>query len=372
MELTRNRDWYILTKDDSGKQIKYNFATGECIGVSGKTLKRVNPDISFVSIIRNKVEETSNNNYREFMDRLISLQPFPLEILISVLRDLEWSAAATNIINRIITDKKEWRDFLTYLNITDMEKIRYSWRPGVDLLNGYDTYAAVKDLKCSDRIKSVVSKYSPPNLATDYANKVFNKMLALMDNMVIHLDAITEMMNNSSVRLDDDNDNDDILYQIYTNSMEYIRGIDRILHEYPSITPNTRLSLHEQYRDVSKQCEILRFAEEQKIFHEHQINGNLEYENEKYRIEVPTTYEDCQNIGNYFHNCASGHEWNNYLSNGNRYLVVVVEKKTNTPKVCCDISKGRKIQQYLGKYNDAIKDNALKEFKNEYQNYLKG
>lgn len=101
------------------------------------------------------------------------------------------------------------------------------------------------------------------------------------------------------------------------------------------------------------------------------MSKNLNFENDKYKISVPTTYMECDAIGDYFSNCAGGYEWTNYLRNGERHLVTIVEKATNTMKVCCDINTNTlMIYQYLGKHNNSVYDDSLLRFKTEYQQYL--
>lgn len=57
-----------------------------------------------------------------------------------------------------------------------------------------------------------------------------------------------------------------------------------------------------------------------------------------YEVEIPMSHQECVKIGNEFHNCIGGYEWNMYLHNGNRALVVFRDKKTSE-KICCDIDR---------------------------------
>lgn len=113
------------------------------------------------------------------------------------------------------------------------------------------------------------------------------------------------------------------------------------------------------------------FAKENEKFCKAQLEKDLSFEDDNYKIYIPTSRQELQIIGDRFHNCVNRFEWDNYLQNGQRFLVVVVEKETNKMKVCCDISRrSLHIIQYLGVNNTKITDENLLKFQKDYQNYL--
>ena len=125
------------------------------------------------------------------------------------------------------------------------------------------------------------------------------------------------------------------------------------------------------YENLKMRYEKEKTQIENEIFKKHQTAINLEFENAEYKIYVPTSREELAEIGDYFNNCANGHEWVHYLENRIRHLVVVVEKSTNKWRVCCDIdSVSKEIRQYLTINNSNCIPEDAKQFKKEYQAYL--
>lgn len=111
-------------------------------------------------------------------------------------------------------------------------------------------------------------------------------------------------------------------------------------------------------------------TEASKQFGSFQTQYPLNYENDRFKVKVPTSRAELAEIGNYFRNCANGYEWEHYLSNQKRFLVIVVDKQDNKPCACVDIDASNfKIMQYLGKGNWSTSGKTL-DFKKVYQTYL--
>lgn len=111
----------------------------------------------------------------------------------------------------------------------------------------------------------------------------------------------------------------------------------------------------------------------EKQFKLNQEKFNLNFEDEDFKVIVPLTKKEIKYYGNVFHNCLSGYEWNNYLSKGLRLVTIIINKQTNKPCICCDMSiNSLKIQQFLKEGNKYLvtKDRELRHFKEKYQNYL--
>lgn len=112
---------------------------------------------------------------------------------------------------------------------------------------------------------------------------------------------------------------------------------------------------------------------EERVFVQSQLEKALAYENDVFKVLVPTTRDELEAEGEALHNCLNGFEWRNYLCDGNR-KVVFIRRKTapNKPYIACDIhSKSGNIQQYLTYCNGQVQEQDAKDFAKEYQNYLR-
>ena len=125
--------------------------------------------------------------------------------------------------------------------------------------------------------------------------------------------------------------------------------------------------------DALRDLTSMKESKDNETFAKRQQIANLEYENDEFKIFVPTSRGDLAEYGNYFRNCLNGHEWNCYLSSGERYAVIIIDKMTNQPVICADIEcSDRKIHQYLKPCNRPLSknDDRYRAFKAEYQQYL--
>lgn len=373
MKIDREKNWYIITRDNDNKTIKFNFATGECIGVSGRTLKNVAKEARFLDIIKTYGDNNSNNPYKEFIDRLISLKPLSDDTMSTIFNNLtsynRWVYDVASLSD-LLYNKAEWRNFLAYLRTVDESEIIQDWAIVSRLIKGYQQYIYLQNLNCSDSLKKILLNCSPATVQTEIGNKLFKKLINTLEKSMESIYNLHNLFENSMFISYDSLI--EWVQDFYSRNIKEINNIDELLKKYPSITINTKLDIEDLKNDVKRQAKILENQEAQKRFAETQTNGNLAYENERYKIYVPTTYDDCQKIGKYFHNCAGGFEWEQYLKTEIRYLVVVINKIDNTPVVCCDIDmNSRQIKQYLATCNRKVTDKELKLFKIEYQDFLK-
>lgn len=126
------------------------------------------------------------------------------------------------------------------------------------------------------------------------------------------------------------------IFQSYYASVEELKNFCRLLScNIPNGNPKKQL---EYLRKAAAQRynvkeDDLKFALTQAKFPFKNLADLLA---DNYEVEIPTTYQECANIGNEFHNCVGGFEWNVYLHAGRRALVVFRDKKTSE-KICCDI-----------------------------------
>ena len=182
------------------------------------------------------------------------------------------------------------------------------------------------------------------------------------------------------------------VYGIRFLEYDYYRAIDNVNDKMRNIfdyidrlhLENYKLTnLDRDYEALKMRYEEERTKVDNAFFKKNQTKYDLHFENDDFEIYVPTSREELAEIGKTFSNCANGWEWNRRLSGGRYYLVVVQDKATKTPLVCCDIENPWEeahlsISQYLAYGNDEVnksfKDQTivskLTSFKAEYQLYL--
>lgn len=356
MELTRERDIYIITLDN-GKNIKYDYTKRICYGVSGKVLKQKRSEFKFVDSLY-ACPET-----KELCDRLISKGGVNPERFIEFFNNL-YGYGAILELSAILNNKQTWKKFLPFITNWINEGNSSSLNTTI---NQFKVDVSVDELKCDPLLAEALKRKS---FSPTFQNAICKALFQA--NIKVWTTVATTLKNATGPASVKDKDIVEALYFLIGDSVYCIRDIDVCLTQYPDIHIDTRQSVHEICKDVKKQAKNLEFKEASEKFGKMQKGGNLFYENDCYRINIPTTYADCLEIGKYFHNCAGGYEWNSYLANGSRYLVTVVDKRTDEQVVCCDIcTKSRNIAQYLGKYNNGITKMSLKQFAKEYQAYLK-
>ena len=95
----------------------------------------------------------------------------------------------------------------------------------------------------------------------------------------------------------------------------------------------------------------------------------LSFENEYFKVIIPTTREEFVAEGKAQHNCV-----------GRLYIQPVIEGETNivfirkkedldTSYITCEV-RNRCIQQYLSQYNRAVRDTLALEFYKAYAKHL--
>lgn len=123
---------------------------------------------------------------------------------------------------------------------------------------------------------------------------------------------------------------------------------------------------------ANKQSENPFLAEVNAIFKENQTSIELNFENEDFKVVVPTTYKELVAEGDALKNCLGHYEYNNYIKNGRR-RIAFIRRKDNPDKayIACDIDVyDNMIMQYLAFGNDNVRDSKALDFQREYQEYL--
>lgn len=146
-------------------------------------------------------------------------------------------------------------------------------------------------------------------------------------------------------------------YDIY-RYLDYYKHIDELCSTL-KVTRKTNPMTYVELKSYIKILEDEYSTLKHKIFVENQKQLNAEWDNEKYEIIIPHTYNDCVEIGNMFHNCFGGIEWRGYFATGYRYGACIIEKATKKPLICLDIDiKTKEIVQYLAPYNYTPKNTS--------------
>lgn len=128
--------------------------------------------------------------------------------------------------------------------------------------------------------------------------------------------------------------------------------------------------LYEEDSKLRRQKQILEYSKKQEKFVRNQSNIP-DFENEKFKLFIPKDYMDCVTVGETFHNCFADYEWLNYLYNGYRYGMTIIDKATNKHIICLDVNiRSKEIIQWLGPCNKSF-DGAYDELRQELQVFLK-
>ena len=354
INITRTKNDYTFYLDN-GKTARYNCETKIKIGVSGKQVKKLSYESRFCHIL---TEENYSSSAREFFDRLISL-PIDYEKKEQVIVNLGWCPNYPYFL-------ENWKSFIKYLK-TSMEMQFSEW---FTLEEVRKTLSKIED---DEFIKALYhSGYCYPNLIKKYS--ILAKELTKISKKIIDTKKKRLALMGEKTEEECCREYGIVFRNVY--DMYYpdigkvvcaVRDIDNILKKL-NLTDYKITNIENDVRDLQSMLD----KKESEQFTKHQNEGNLEYENERYKIIVPQTRTDLAYYGNHFHNCLNGHEWINYLSTLKRYAVIVYDKEKEKPVVCADIEvTTRRIYQYLAEYNHWVNDDKLCDFYREYQEFLK-
>lgn len=372
INITRNRDRYDITVVTEGKPEKhayYDISTNEKIGISGKAVQSLRYDEGILLNIL--MGYYMNAQVREFCDRLISLPFFDLNKKNYICRN---GIASWNIPEEIKIILDNWKEFLEYAKADEIGQY-------------FSTYITMKkrsrdlDWIQDEEIKQMIlhRSFDYVNAFITLANKYksFRKALNQQINRKIKIDLnrqkVFDMLGVNEETLASDygfrcyDVKSCVSDKIYSLMRDY-EWADKMMTDM-QITDYEITDIKAALRDLQSMKE----GRENELFAARQKNANLEYENDEFKIFVPTSRGDLAKYGSYFNNCLNGHEWNCYLSDGARYAVIVIDKTIDRPVICVDIDcKDRKIHQYLKQFNRCLgkNDTRYRAFRTEYQQYL--
>ena len=402
MEINRTMNLYEITIS-AGKTIKVNLDPDDTYikGVSGKKLKTYpriacswyNSDIVGVlfNFGLNKMGDWFNNNrdiVLDYLNRFVSLSDYDYQI-----RNMLFRLIVKELFSN--GDFNEWRFIVNVLKeakkdsikLSALKKMAYANYCFDEFKKNYELYTTVLTTYYTS---DIVATFEGVNWCGRYESFIlYTKKYKAFREGIKHIYANEQKS--------------DKIYKTLANKFsELCEGLT-----YEEASRLTGISIHWGY-DISKyirdlvdkvnSCEYfikelgitykltnidndVQFLEtkwkkektaiENARFAKNQSDPCLPFEDDNYRIYIPTTRDDLAKIGKIFSNCANGWEWDNRLHDGRYWLVVVVDKATNKMTVCVDIyCSDKNISQYLLPYNHYVEHNLLLMFKKKYQHHL--
>lgn len=267
------------------------------------------------------------NTVVDFLNNHIDVDPRPQLEYLSIQKEVEAIYAEFNITEH--PSYAEMTRNTTALSMSDFKKIlRYACRE-------YKEYEESRDkentriLELFDSLKALV----PPD---DIRN----------GHILVKFSLLKEKSLNE-------------IFHSYYESVEELKNFCRLLScDIPNGNPKKQLEYLRKAaaQRYNVQEDDVKFALTQAKFPFKNLADLLA---DNYEVEIPTTYQECKNIGNEFHNCVGGFEWNTYLHVGRRALVVFRDKKTSE-KICCDIDcDSCTIRQFYRPCNQSVTERGL-------------
>lgn len=124
------------------------------------------------------------------------------------------------------------------------------------------------------------------------------------------------------------------------------------------------------YHQLYTNYEINRAQIEDKKIQDFNYLPELEFENDLYKVIIPTTTKEFKAEGDAQHNCVYSMYLSKVLDEETR--VVFIRSKDNLDKslITCEVTLDGRINQYLKAYNKCCTEESEKEFFAEYLNHL--
>lgn len=374
MELTRTYRIYTITLSNN-KKITYNLDDNEIIGVSGKPIKNPPSSIcgAMANLLYNLTKEKMNDgkDWEEIVNRIISYE-VDYETKNTLVRGLIYSDTEWVLKNwkKVLKGMLEMTkdDYYLWRMLNSYEDIR-------TILTNYELATKYADIFSNDDVKRYFSNERCVNFLFEKTFRdIIKKEIKREKKFVENQNRVKEFLGTEDL---------DIIRKVYGidfSKFNLYYHIDEVTTKYTRIkTLLKRMSMEDykitdiytDYDYVVSLYEESQMENDNRYFKANQTEKNLFFENDEYKIYVPTSRQELREIGNTFNNCANGHEWDTFLGENLRKLVVVINKETEKYEVCCDISSDNgKICQYLVKNNYSVQSTTLNNFKIEYQKYL--
>lgn len=369
ISITREMNKYTFTFDN-GKTASVNLDNREhpFIGVSGKTIANISTSIR--GIMRTILEDASYRwgsftfKNKEYIDRVISLPNISLPIKEAYIDMIYNCNAESAWLNT------EWRAIINMMKKSEQ----------AENTRTFDLFHEIEMQKLS----KIIEKYNLQE-CKDYIDllhpdfleiKAFRSALRTVckDKYEKAQKAVMELFETENKDLLAENfgiffkkyDTEYHVNRLY-NTMERAESYRKKIGLENFVYTN----IERDYINLKTTYEREKTRIDNEFFARNQERKNLSFEYGNYKIYIPKTREELNKIGDFFHNCANGWEWDSRLSGGNYALVVVTTKKEENFCICCDIDlRYMEISQYLEQYNRRPYENSLNTFRQKYQEYL--
>lgn len=397
---SRTKDCYTITLDN-GISYSIDLATGTLYGKMGKPVKNRASYMSYVNNFTEKLFEyyrfakagMSGINFpnRELVDRIISL---PETFIDDSLKE-SFICAVINNYSGLTRDKERlnhcWKVFMDMIknHKDEIKNCVYQYRSNTfeGIIDRYECFCTLKKYGL-EKLFEYFFEYGRCFEKKYFSHKAYREALKhIINNKYDEAkEKIAEFFGT---------DDKDILRDVYGISFytyDYSRairttnGLMRDIADYIAYLglENYKLTnLERDYEALKMQAAEEEKKRDNEFFKANQTKYDLYFEDDIFETYVPTSREELEEIGNWFNNCANAWEWHHRLSRGTYCLVVVRDKSTKSPLVCCDIENPSKdsylrISQYLAYNNNEVKNHfkemavvqQLMAFRQKYTNYL--
>lgn len=326
----------------------------EFINLMNYYFDKENNDFDSIDIVKKVQQNTNNRN--DLIERLVSLGYTFI--------------TKPNDINDIEYILKNWKKFIKYHN----NPLKYNAFMGYYLIN--KSHALARNIKQVIDMTVKIDRFiNEKHLTSDDVKILYNYNFSDDEILNLRKGAINFLKKWSS---QDKNINKEMAIFGKKAVMDKIIKIIRAcsLLNCPIPTGNDWLTNYCNLKSICEQKKqsdmIEKNKEVDKTFSDYQLEIDLHFEDDNFEVLVPTHYAELVNEGECLNNCLGNHEWNYFLSTGERRVVFIRSKSNPTrPYIACDImAVNNKIEQYLTYNNYSVNEPLAIEFKKKYQDYL--
>jgi len=370
VKVERIKDTYICT-NQRGRKCHYDVATGEAVGYNGKHLKNVSADLTPFSYI------VKDSPQKEMLDRLLSLGLISWQNVYTIYpssafqnREIEKKCSA------LMKNKPTWKKTLE--NLRGLKEREYQYFN--DLVNFLYNQMLIDKFNLKsmafehiDLMEFIKNPWYLEKMQicmeTDWARKAFIQWVTKIDHSFEEIDRVEYLLIGNHIVTNNDY-NRYIYERIYENGLYPLESMIDMKKQYPALTFDETKSIKDNLEQWKDDIAILKNKAKSDNFGIVQTMKDYSFTSGDYTITVPTSYGDCLKISRAFNNCVGHFYWDRYLSEGLRLVVIV--NKNNKPAICVGIDrKTMQIEDYLKPYNNEVTEEDDKQFRTEYQNYLK-
>lgn len=119
-----------------------------------------------------------------------------------------------------------------------------------------------------------------------------------------------------------------------------------------------------------KEAEILKEQKESEVLFNYQNSVELHLEDDDFTVIVPTTKEEFRVEAEHQRNCVLSSYYNRVKDCSTHVVFIRKKDDVDTPYITCEVRNNGYIQQYLGRFNERVRNEKAQEFREKYQRYL--